>query len=156
MVETYERFGPVCIAEHDRYGRGSVMVLAGISMEGKTDLHIVENGSLTGVRYVNEILNVYVRPYVGALGPDFILMDDNARPHRAHATNQYLEAATIVRMDWSARSPDLNPIEHVWDMLQKAISERPVQPTSIPELRQALDRRYWKNGPEFSNARSVG
>jgi hypothetical protein len=29
--------------------------------------------------------------YVGAVGPDFILMDDNARAHRAHITNRYLE-----------------------------------------------------------------
>jgi len=135
---TNERFAPVCIAEHDRYGKGSVMVWAGISMQGKTELHIVENGTLTAERYCNEILDVYVRPYAGAIGQDFILMDDNARPHGARITNQYLDAATIVRMDWPARSPDMNPIEHVWDMLQTAISARPVQPTTIAQLRLAL------------------
>ena len=104
-----ERFAPVCVAEHDRYGKGSVMVWAGISMQGETDLHIIENGTFTAVRYVNEILHVYVRPYAGDIGADFILIDDNARPH---VTNQYLEDATIVRMDGPARSPDMNPIEH--------------------------------------------
>ena len=39
-------------------------------------------------------------------------MDDNARAHRARITDQYLEQATIVRMEWPARSPDLNPIDH--------------------------------------------
>ena len=58
-----ECFAPVCVAEHDRYGKGSVMVWAGISMQGKTDLQIIENGTLTTVRYVNEILDFYVRPY---------------------------------------------------------------------------------------------
>ena len=48
-----ERFAPVCVAEHDRYGKGSVLVWAGISMQVKTDLHIIENGTLTAVRYVN-------------------------------------------------------------------------------------------------------
>ena len=40
-----ERFAPVCVAEHDRFGGGSVMVLAGISAQGKTDLHVIDNGS---------------------------------------------------------------------------------------------------------------
>ena len=78
-----ERFAPVCVAEHDRFSRGSVMVWAGISAQGKTDLHVIDNGTLTALRYVNEILDVYVRPYAGAVGENFILMDDNARAHRA-------------------------------------------------------------------------
>ena len=137
-----KRFAPVCVAEHDRYGKGSVMIWAGISMQWKTDLHTIENGTLTAVRYVNEILDVYVRPYAGAIGADFILMEDNARPYRAHVTNQYLEDATIVRMDWPARSLDMNPIEHAWDMLQKAISARSVQPTAVPQLRTALQEEW--------------
>ena len=106
------RFSPVCVAEHDRFRGGSVMFWAGISAQGKTDLHVIDNGTLTALRYVNEILDVYVRPYAGAVSENFILMDDNARAHRARITDQYLEQATIVRMEWPARSPDLNPIEH--------------------------------------------
>ena len=64
-------------ANHDRSRGCSVMVWAYISMQSKTDLYIVQNGKLTAARYVNEILDVYVRPYAGAIGPDFIFMDDN-------------------------------------------------------------------------------
>ena len=90
-----ERFAEVCIAEYDRYGGGSVMVWAGISTRGKTDLHVIDNGTLMAERYVNEILDVHVRPYADAIGPDFILMDDNARAHRARITNRYLEQVQL-------------------------------------------------------------
>ena len=32
--------------------------------------------------------------YAGAIGPDVILVDDNAHPHRAYVTNKYLQTAT--------------------------------------------------------------
>ena len=82
-----QRFDKLNVAELDRYGNGSVMIWAGISVNGKTDLYVIENGTLTALRYYNEILDQFVRPYAGAIGPVFILMDDNARPHRVHVTN---------------------------------------------------------------------
>ena len=74
-----EHFAPVCVAEHNRFCGGSVMVWVGISAQGKMDLHVIDNGTLMALRYVNEILDVYVRPYARAVGDNFILMDDNAR-----------------------------------------------------------------------------
>jgi len=120
------------------------MVWAGISRGGRTDLHIMMRGMTTGVRYRDEILDIYVRPYAGAIGPQFILMDDNARSHRAMVVEDYLQQETIVRMHWPARSPDLNPIERVGNMLQVAISQRPAQPTTLVELENALTEE-WHN-----------
>ena len=149
-----ERFAPVCVAEHDRFGGGSVMVWAEISVQGKMDLHVIDNGTLTALRYVNEILDVYVPPYAGAVGENFIMMDDNARAHRARITDQYLKQATIIRMEWPARSPDLNPIEHAWDMLQTAVSSSSVQPASVQELRQALPEE-WNQIPQYKIRRLI-
>ena len=81
------------------------MVWAGIRAQVKTDLHVIDNGTLAAERYVNEILAVHVRPYAGAIGPDFILMDDNARAHRARITNRYLEQAAIVRLSLASENP---------------------------------------------------
>ncbi|GFW94169.1 hypothetical protein TNCV_1979091 [Trichonephila clavipes] len=51
---------------------------------------------------------------MGAVGPDFILMVDNAKPYRAHLLDEFLESADIRRMDWQVRSLDINPIEQGW------------------------------------------
>ena len=97
---------------------------------------------MTAIRYRDDILHIHVRPYAGAVGEGFILMDDNAPPHRARIVRDYLEQQTIVRMDWPARSPDLNPIEHCWDMLQRAIAARPHQPQTLQELQDALQQEW--------------
>ncbi|GFW91787.1 transposable element Tcb1 transposase [Trichonephila clavipes] len=65
-------------------------------------------------------------------------MDDNAPCHRTLAAKQLLESEDIERMDWPARSPDLNPIEHVWDCL----AARTLPPVTIRELRLALQDEW--------------
>ncbi|GFU67432.1 transposable element Tcb2 transposase [Trichonephila clavipes] len=52
----------------------------------------------------------YVRLLRGAVGPDFIFMDDNAPCRRAVLIDDFLETENIQRMSWPANSPDLNPI----------------------------------------------
>ncbi|GBM32774.1 hypothetical protein AVEN_83740-1 [Araneus ventricosus] len=81
--EPATRYLPSNAREIDHYGGGGLMVWAGIMLDGRTHLHVFERGTVTGVRYRNEILEPYVRLFRGAVGPEFILMDDNARPHRA-------------------------------------------------------------------------
>ncbi len=55
------------------------MVWGGISLDGRTDLQAIDRGALTTGRYRDEILQPIVRPFKGALGPDFILIQDNQR-----------------------------------------------------------------------------
>lgn len=82
------------------------------------------------------------------MGPDCILMQDNARPHTDYLTTQYLARETIEILLWPARSSDLNPIENVWDMLQSAISCRPAHPVTLAELRAALQKE-WSRIPQL-------
>ena len=75
-----ERLDELNVAEQHCYGKDSVMVWAGISINRKTDLYVIENKTLIALRYCNKILDQFVRPYAGAIAPEFILMDNNARP----------------------------------------------------------------------------
>ena len=136
-----------CIQERSSFGGGSVMVWGGISIGGRTDLYILENGTMNASRYRNEILQHHVTNYAGAIGNSFILMDDNARPHRARVCNEYLQSNGIERMEWPAYSPDLNPIEHVWDMLGRRVAARTSPPSTLRELPKALIEE-WSNIPQ--------
>ncbi|GBM49636.1 hypothetical protein AVEN_3223-1 [Araneus ventricosus] len=78
-----------------------------------------------------EILHPLVRPFIAAMGTDAIFMDDNARQHRAGLLRSYLESETILPMTWPGRSPDLNSIEHVCDMLGRRIAGRSVPPGAL-------------------------
>ncbi|GFX53895.1 transposable element Tc1 transposase [Trichonephila clavipes] len=50
---------PCNVHEIDNYGVGGLMVCAGIILDGRTPLHVFERGSVTGVRYNDEILEPY-------------------------------------------------------------------------------------------------
>ncbi|GBM99172.1 hypothetical protein AVEN_122510-1 [Araneus ventricosus] len=67
-----------------------------------------------------------------------IFMADNARPHRARLVRSYLGSEAIPQMAWPARSPYLNPIENVWDILGRWIAGRSVPLGTLHELQQTL------------------
>ncbi|GFX19008.1 transposable element Tcb2 transposase [Trichonephila clavipes] len=140
--ERGSRNHPSNIIERDRYGGRDVLVWGGIMLGSRTDLHIFDAGSVNGTRYCNEILLPYVRLFRGAMGLQFLFMDDNAPCHRTVAAEQLLESEDIERMDWPTRSPDLNPIEHVWDFLGRRLAARTLPPVTIRELRLALQGEW--------------
>ncbi|GFV95921.1 DDE_3 domain-containing protein [Trichonephila clavipes] len=86
--------------------------LGRIILGSRTDLN-VQSVTVIGHIYRNVILEQHVRLFRGAMGAEFLFMDDNARSHRANIVDECLQLEDITRMNWPAYSPDLNPIEHV-------------------------------------------
>jgi transposase len=120
------------------FGSGSIMVWGGISMEARTELVVVNGGAMTANRYIRDILEPHVVPFAPFIGNDSILMHDNARPHIAQIVNEYLDTVEIHHMIWPARSPNLNPIEHVWDMVGRRVKDRTPAPANLRDLSAAV------------------
>ncbi|GFU65124.1 transposable element Tcb2 transposase [Trichonephila clavipes] len=54
-------------------------------------------------------------------------------------------------MNWTARSPDLNPIEHVWNTLRRAIATRNLPPRTNLEMYTALLNGWGQLSQELIN-----
>ena len=148
-----ERFSDACVREVDRWGRASTMIWAGICYRGRTELVFLDNGAgrggrqrggLTAQRYIEDVLRPIAVPYIRR-NNHMLLQQDNAKPHVARLTLDFLRRSNIRTLDyWPALSADLNPIEHCWDYLKKRI--RKLRLDTVDQLRNAL-RREWGRVP---------
>ncbi|GFY28183.1 transposable element Tcb2 transposase [Trichonephila clavipes] len=92
-----------------------VMVWGAIAYDSRSTL-IVMCGTLTGQRYVDDILRPHVGIFLNGL-PGTIFHQDNARPHTARVAQDFLRH--FQTLPWPARFPYLSPVEYVWDQLKR-------------------------------------
>ncbi|GFX12770.1 transposable element Tc3 transposase [Trichonephila clavipes] len=69
--------------------------------------------------------------------------------HRAVLIDDSLETENIQSMSWPANSPDLQPIEHVWDMIGRQFSAHSHPPSSIAELKRSLQEAWNRLRPQL-------
>ncbi len=121
-------FADVNVVDRVAHGGGQVRVWAGVCYGQQTQVHFID-GILNAQRYRVEILRPIVVPFIH----DHHLMwqHDNARPHVASIYTQFLEAKNIPVLAWPANSPDMSPIEDVWDALDQRIRQRVPVPVPI-------------------------
>lgn len=93
-----ERYLDSTVREVRPFGGGSIMVWGGITLDGRTALHVFENGGVTARRYIDEILEPIVIPFANQIGPNFILQQDNARPHTARIVQKNFEEQNLEVM----------------------------------------------------------
>ena len=141
-----ERFADACVRQQGRWGGVSTMVWGGVDNSGKTDIVFFDTTRECGLnaqRYVANILWPVVLPYVRARS-GMIFQQDNARPYTARHTQQLLNQQNVNVLPWPALSPDINPMEHVWDFMKRRIQQQNVH------NRQGLQRailQEWNNLP---------
>ena len=125
-------------------GGGSVMVWGGISHGVKTPLVVIQ-GNLTDVRYRDQVLMPHILSLVNAHNLTF--QHDNARPHVARVCRDFLNQNNVQVLEWSQYSPDLNPIEHLWDALDRRVRKRVNVQNNVAQLQLARIQE-WNNIPQ--------
>uniref|UniRef100_A0A4W5MPX7 Tc1-like transposase DDE domain-containing protein n=1 Tax=Hucho hucho TaxID=62062 RepID=A0A4W5MPX7_9TELE len=132
-----ERHTEACTLERDR-GGGSVMVWGGVSQHHRTELVVIA-GNLNTVCYREDTLLPHVVPFLQA-HPDMTHQYDNATSHTARSVRDFLQDRNVSVLPWPAKSPGLNPIEHVWDLLDRRVRARAraIPPRNVWELAGAL------------------
>ena len=141
-----ERFADVCVQEVTAFGGGSVMIWAGITATQQTPAVIIP-GNLNSRRYIAEIVTPHVIPMSQQYGNAFIFQYENARPHRARIVDDHMAHHGINRMEWPAASPDLNPIENLWEKLGRDMRTAVGPDTTLLQLQPILVNA-WNNIPQ--------
>ena len=98
----------------------------GVSQHHRTELVVIA-GNFNAVRYREDILLPQVVPFLQA-HPDMTLQHDNATSHTARSVCDFLLVRNVSVLPCPAKSSDLNPIEHVWDMLDRRVRARAIPP----------------------------
>ncbi|GFX11416.1 transposable element Tcb1 transposase [Trichonephila clavipes] len=98
-----------------------IMVWGGVGYHSRTPLVRIA-GTLNSQRYISEVLEPVVLPYLQGLATA-IFQQDNARPHVAHIFQRFFVNHQIELLPWPARSPDLSPIGNMWSMVAQRLTD---------------------------------
>ena len=124
-----------------KHGGGNTLVWGCFSYSGIGNL-VEINGIMTGLGYLDIIKdNLQVSAEKMNIGDNFIFQQDNDPKHTSKVVKAYFSSEGINVLEWPAQSPDLNPIEHLWAILDsKLIRERVTNKTLLfSELQRAWE-----------------
>ena len=131
----------------------SIMVAGGMLSSGLTTLHVVDHRStVNGAYYRERIMPIYANAL--SLHPQTNLpfdqpqlitfQQDGAPAHTANPTMEMVNstfANVWSKNVWPGNSPDLNPIEHLWDVLQQSVFVPP-RPTNRQQLIERVTEKW--------------
>ncbi len=96
--------------------------------------------NLTGIRYHDEFLDTFAVPFVRRHN---LVLQQNATPQTARVATTFLQHNSVQTLPWPAFSPDMSPIEHLWDILDRRFPP----PNTSAQMQEALGEE-WEDIPQ--------
>jgi hypothetical protein len=134
-----EEWNEDCLNPTFSSGRQSVMIWGSMSWSGVGTIEFLD-GNMNGTKYLSVLgRNLPIAVEKLGLPSDFKLVHDNAPCHKAKMVTDWIQGKGIQTLPHPPQSPDLNPIEHLWDEVERFLRKNP--PSSLSDLKTKL-----KNG----------
>lgn len=120
-----EEFNPQCLRKTVKFPQ-KIMVWGAISVHGTSRLHIV-SGMMNAQKYIS-VLQTRLLPQIKdwRCENDWIFQQDSAPCHTAKAVKTWIAKNNVKVLPWAGNSPDMNPIENLWDLLKEEIHSVPI------------------------------
>lgn len=136
-----EAYNKDCVQPTVKFGGGSVMFWGCFGWHGTGPLVLVD-GNMDSDAYINVLANHFI-PWVRNY-PDSVFQQDGAPCHTSSYSTWWMSTHGIRVLDWVAQSPDLNPIENLWNHLDRQVRKRKPLPQTKQELITAIQEE-WRN-----------
>ncbi|GFS89200.1 transposable element Tcb1 transposase [Trichonephila clavipes] len=134
-----------CVMLHNTGPAPGIMVWGGIGYRSLTSLVRIA-GTLNSQRYISEVLEPVVLPYLQGLATA-IFQQDNARPHVTRIVRRVFVTHQIELLPWPARSPDLSPIENMWSLVAQRFTQI-TPPVATPDQLWPRVEAAWSAVPQ--------
>ncbi|GBL78096.1 hypothetical protein AVEN_143391-1 [Araneus ventricosus] len=134
---------PTCLRPRHTGPAPGVMVWGAISYDSRSTLVVIPR-TLTANLYVSLVIQPVVLPFMNSIQGG-VFQQNNARPHTAIVSQHALQSADML--PWPARSPDLSPMEHIWDIIGLQLQRDPKPALTVPVLTDQV-QQAWNSIPQ--------